>query len=154
MSSSLYQVAKVLLELLLQHQSFQWIFRVDFLLDWLAWSPCSPRDSQESSLAPQFESINLLVLSLFYGGKGAGHNPWKNDTAWGHNINQWLESNESKMADKSTSMTRLWSSISKLNDIPRGAMTVPRSTIKKVGGGPIPWSLHPFPKIVGIILPL
>ena len=145
MSSSLYQVAKVLLELLLQHQSFQWIFRVDFLLDWLAWSPCCPRDSQESSLAPQFQSINLLVLSLFYGGKGAGHNPWKNDIAWGHNINQWLESNEPKMADKSTSMTRLWSSISKLNDIPRGAMTVPMSTIKRPKSGWWPNSLKSPP---------
>ena len=27
---------------------FQWTFRVDFLQDWLVWSPCSPRDSQES----------------------------------------------------------------------------------------------------------
>ena len=37
-------VAKVL-ELQLLHQSFQWIFRTDFLKDWLVWSPCSPRDS-------------------------------------------------------------------------------------------------------------
>ena len=48
------QVAKVL-ELQLQHQSFQWIFRVYFLLDWLVWSPFCPRDSQESSPATQFE---------------------------------------------------------------------------------------------------
>ena len=60
---SLYQVAKVL-ELQLQHQSFQWIFRVDFLYDWLV---CSPRDSQEYSLVPQFKIINSLVLSLLYG---------------------------------------------------------------------------------------
>ena len=46
--SSLHQVAKVL-ELQLQHQSFQWIFTIDFLYDWLVWSPCCPRDSQESS---------------------------------------------------------------------------------------------------------
>ena len=58
-----HQVAK---GLQFQHQSFQWRFRVDFLQDWLVWSPCSPRDSQESSLAPQFESINSLVLSLLY----------------------------------------------------------------------------------------
>ena len=32
-----------------QHQSFQQIFRVDFLKDWLIWSSCSPRDSQEPS---------------------------------------------------------------------------------------------------------
>ena len=48
------------------HQSFQWIFSVDFLEDWL-WAPCCPRDSQESSPTPQFKSINSLVLSLLYG---------------------------------------------------------------------------------------
>ena len=50
----------------LQHQSFQWILRVNFLEDWLHWSPCSPKDSEESSLAPQVESINCLALSLLY----------------------------------------------------------------------------------------
>ena len=30
-------------------QSFQWIFRTDFLQDWQVSSPFSPRDSQESS---------------------------------------------------------------------------------------------------------
>ena len=44
-----------------------WVFRADFLQDWLVGSPCSPRDSQESSPAPQFESINSSVLSLLYG---------------------------------------------------------------------------------------
>ena len=58
-------MAKVL-ELQIQHQSFQWIFRVDFLWDWPVWSPCSPRDSQEFS-STQFESINSLALSLLYG---------------------------------------------------------------------------------------
>jgi len=57
------QVAKVL-EFQLQHQSFQWILRTDFLYDWLVWSPCSPRDSQESSPTSQFKSINSLVLSF------------------------------------------------------------------------------------------
>ena len=60
---SLHQVAKVL-ELQLQHLSFQWIFRTDFVKNWLVWPPCSPRDSQESSAAPQF--INSLVLSFLY----------------------------------------------------------------------------------------
>ena len=63
--SSLQQVAKVL-ELLLQDQSFQNI-QSDFFQDWLNWSPCSPRDSQEYSAAPQFESLSSLVLSLLYG---------------------------------------------------------------------------------------
>ena len=64
--SSSHQVAKVL-EFQLQHQSFQWIFRIDSLQDWLVWSPCSPRDSQESSPTPQFKSIISLALSLLYG---------------------------------------------------------------------------------------
>jgi len=50
-----------------QHQSFQWLFGTNFLEDWPVWSPCSPRDSQESSPAPQFESVGSLVLSLLYG---------------------------------------------------------------------------------------
>jgi len=34
------------------------------IYNWLVWSPCCPRDSQESSLASQFESITTLVLGL------------------------------------------------------------------------------------------
>ena len=44
--------------------------RIDFLWidkDWQVWSPCSPRDSQESSLTLQFKSISSLMLSLLYG---------------------------------------------------------------------------------------
>ena len=62
---SLHQVAKVL-EFQLQHQSFQWIFRTDFLQDGLVGSPCSPRDSQESSPTLQFKSINSSALSFLY----------------------------------------------------------------------------------------
>ena len=58
--------AKVL-ELQLQQQNLQWIYKVVFLQDWLVWSPCSLRGSQVSSPAPQFESINSLVLSILYG---------------------------------------------------------------------------------------
>ena len=35
-------------------------------LKWLVWSPFCPRDSQKSSPAPHFESINSSVLSLLY----------------------------------------------------------------------------------------
>ena len=52
-------------ELQLQYQSFQWIFRTDLLYDGLVGSPCSPRDSQESSLTPQFKSI-ILWWSAFF----------------------------------------------------------------------------------------
>ena len=55
------------LELQLQHQSFQWELRVDFLQDWLVWSPCCPRDSQDSSPAPQLKSLNSSVFCHFYG---------------------------------------------------------------------------------------
>ena len=37
-----------------------------FFSGWLVWSPCSPRDSQEFSLSPQFESISSLVLDISY----------------------------------------------------------------------------------------
>jgi len=68
--SSSHQVAKVL-ELQLQHQSFQWIFRTDFFQDGLVGSPCSPRDFQESSPTPQFKSINsshsaFLIVQLLH----------------------------------------------------------------------------------------
>ena len=67
------------LELQLQHLSFQWIFRVDFLWDWLIRSPCSPRDSRESYPATQFENINSLVLSLLYGSALTSiHDYWEN----------------------------------------------------------------------------
>ena len=36
-----------------------------FPLNWLVGSPCSPKDSQEPSPVPQFESINSSTLSLF-----------------------------------------------------------------------------------------
>ena len=76
--SSSHQVAKVL-EFQLQHQSLQWIFRTDFLQDELVGSPCSPRDSQESSPTPHFKSINSSVLSFLYSPTLTSiHDYWKN----------------------------------------------------------------------------
>ena len=60
-----HQVAKVL-EFQLQHQSFQWIVKVDFQYNWLVWYPCSTRDSQESSPTQQFKNINSSALSLLH----------------------------------------------------------------------------------------
>ena len=63
----------------LQHQSFQWIFRVDFLWDWLVWSPClkiqgTPRSllqhhgSKPSTLwHPAFFMIQLSLLCMTTG---------------------------------------------------------------------------------------
>ena len=76
--SSSHQVAKRL-EFQLQHWSFQWIFRTDFLQDGLVGSPFSPRNSQESSPTPQFKSINSLALSFLYGSPLTSiHDHWKN----------------------------------------------------------------------------
>ena len=76
--SSSHQVAKVW-ELQHQQQSFQWIFRVDFLEDRLVGSPCSPRDSQESSPTPQFKSVSSSALTFLYSsGLTSVHDHWKN----------------------------------------------------------------------------
>ena len=56
-------MAKVL-EFQLQHQSFQWTPRTYLPKDGLVGSPCSPRDSQESSPTPHFKSTNSSVLSF------------------------------------------------------------------------------------------
>ena len=52
---SLRHMAKVL-ELQLQHQSFQWISRDDFLV----WSPCSLEDSQSSLLQHHSSKASIL----------------------------------------------------------------------------------------------
>ena len=58
-------MAKVL-EFQLQHESFQWTPRTDLLWDELVGSPCSPRESQESSPAPQFKSSNPFFFSFIF----------------------------------------------------------------------------------------
>ena len=76
--SSSHQVAKVL-EFQLQHQPFQWTPRADLLQNGLVGSPCSLRDSQESSPTPQFKSINSLALSLLHSPTLTSiHDHWKN----------------------------------------------------------------------------
>ena len=62
--NSSHEVAKVL-EFQLQHQSFQWTPRTDLLQNGLVGSPCSPRDSQESS--PHHTSkASILWRSAFF----------------------------------------------------------------------------------------
>ena len=64
---------------ILQHHSFQINPRVDLLQNGLVKSPCSPRNSQESSPTPQFESINSSVISLLHSPTLTSiHNHWKN----------------------------------------------------------------------------
>ena len=59
--SQLFTSGGKVLEFQLQHQSFQWTPRADLLSDGLVGPPCSPKDSQESSLTPQFKSINVKL---------------------------------------------------------------------------------------------
>ena len=76
--NSSHEVAKVL-EFQLQHHSLQRNLRADLLQNGLVGSPCSPRDSQESSLTPQFKSINSSVLSLLHSLTLTSiHDYWKN----------------------------------------------------------------------------
>ena len=45
--------------------------QVWFLQDWVVWSPCSPGNSQEFSLAPQFENIKReCTIFIWYKKKG------------------------------------------------------------------------------------
>ena len=48
------------------------------LISFTILSPCSPRDSQESSSTPQFKIINSLVLSFFIVQLTSIHDYWKN----------------------------------------------------------------------------
>ena len=49
------------------------------------WSPCSPRDPQESSPTPQFKSISSSVLSCLYSPTLTSiHDYWKN-----HSFDRW-----------------------------------------------------------------
>ena len=54
------------MEFQLQHHSFQRNPRADLRENGRVGSPCSPRDSQESSSTPQFKSINSSVLSFLH----------------------------------------------------------------------------------------
>ena len=74
MSQLFDQVDKILE---LQLQSFQWIFRVDFLWNWLVWSPCSPTDSQSllqhhSSKASIPWHLAFFMVQLSHPYKNAG----------------------------------------------------------------------------------
>ena len=51
----------------------------------LVWSPCSPRDSQESSPTLQLNSINSLVVSIIHGPTLTSiQDYWKN-----HSLTRW-----------------------------------------------------------------
>ena len=90
--SSSHEVAKVL-EFQLQHHSFQRTRRTDLFYNGLVGSPCSPRDSQESSPTRQFKSINSSALSFLHSPTLTFiHDHWKNhsldqtDLCWQSNV--------------------------------------------------------------------
>ena len=76
--NSSHEVAKVL-EFQFQHHSLQRNPRVDLLQNGLVGSPCSARDSQESSPTPQFKSVSSSVLSVLHSPTLTSiHDHWKN----------------------------------------------------------------------------
>ena len=75
--NSSHEVTKVL-EFQLQHHSFQRTPRADLLQNGLVGSPCSPRDSQESSPTPQFKSIHSALSFLHSPTLTSIHDYWKN----------------------------------------------------------------------------
>ena len=78
--NSSHEVAKVL-EFQLYHHSFQRNPRADLLQNGLVRSPCSPRDSQESSPTPRFKIINSSALSFLHSPTLTSiHDYWK--TLW------------------------------------------------------------------------
>ena len=75
--NSSHEVAKVL-EFQLQHHSLQRTPRADLLQNGLVGSPCSPRDSQESSPTAQLISINSSLLSFLHSPTLTSiHDHWK-----------------------------------------------------------------------------
>ena len=46
------------------NSSYSILNRIDFISEWLVWSACSPKDSQESYPIPQFKKISSLALTL------------------------------------------------------------------------------------------
>ena len=62
-----------------KHHSFQRNPRVYLIQNGLVGSPCSPRDSQESSPTPQFRSINSSAFSFLHSPTLTSiHDHWKN----------------------------------------------------------------------------
>ena len=127
--SSLNQVAKVL-GFQLQHQSFQWIFRTDFLWDGLVGSPCSPRDSQESCPTPQFKNISSSVLGFLYSPTLTSiHDYWKHHSFvgwdWEFPVTIKREGGQTRVSEK-----REESSEAKASPFSQPSQTVTGSTLK------------------------
>ena len=78
--SSSHQVAKVLeLHSFSISPASEYSGLISFMMYWLVWSPCCPRDSQESSPTSQFKSISSSVFIFFYGPTlTSTHDYWKN----------------------------------------------------------------------------
>ena len=67
------------LELQLQHQSFQLIFRINFLYDWLVGSPCRPKNFLSRVFSnTTIQKHQLFSVSLLYGPALTSiHDYWK-----------------------------------------------------------------------------
>ena len=74
---SLNQMDTVL-ALQLQHQSFQWICRVDFLSDWLVWSPCC-----SNAKSPHESNLRHIHFHWSQKRKKCRREGWKRRESWG-----------------------------------------------------------------------
>ena len=76
--SQLFTSSGQVLKFQLQHQSFQWIFRTDFLwIDWL--DLLAVQGTRKSSPTPQFKRINSSALTFLYSPTLTSiHKYWKN----------------------------------------------------------------------------
>ena len=75
-----------------QHQSFQWIFRTDFLLGWTGWITLQSKGLSRV-FNSTFKSINTLLLNFLYSPALTSiHDYWKNysfdqtDLYWQSNV--------------------------------------------------------------------
>ena len=99
--SSLHQVTKVV-ELPLQHQSFQWISRVDFLYDWLVW--CWERlkvKEEAGSRGWDVEIASLVQCTWIWANSGRS---WRTGKP---TVLQCIESQRIRH-DLATKLTHIW----------------------------------------------
>ena len=103
----------------------------DWNQDWLVWSPCSPRHSEESFPTPEFKSISSSALSCRYSPSLTSiHDYWKNHKSHERVQILWFSFHK----DKKTQDSRLPLVLVKELHVPTGRAGVPH------------WGLRPKPQ--------
>ena len=133
-TSDLPKIPKVLFKLKLTTTFGSWTLSMniqDWNQDWLVWSPCSPRDSEESFPTPEFKSISSSALSCLYSPTLTYiHDYWKNHKSHERVQILWFSFHK----DKKTQDSRLPLVLVKELHVPIGCAGVPH------------WGLRPKPQ--------